>query len=194
MPCVSPDGGSSYYAGLDRHTKDFTLCALTSEGQVVADHRRLPAALEPLTTVRHQLDGRGDGDDRGDVAMGLAARSLGGGRDSGGGSASAAGKADQPRAVQDGCDRRPPAGGVDPREPAAGELGIADNPREPPPSNPVRVPAGRGEASEARRREVWRARGTDREQRGAPDGRLTETCARLTRLLSEACLELTRPR
>ena len=35
-----------YYAGLDLHRKYFTLCVLTSEGQVVCDHRRLPADLE----------------------------------------------------------------------------------------------------------------------------------------------------
>jgi hypothetical protein len=34
-----------YYAGLDLHKRYFTLCVLTSEGQVVQDHRRLPADL-----------------------------------------------------------------------------------------------------------------------------------------------------
>jgi len=45
------------YTGLDLHKRYFTLCILTSEGQVVADHRRLPAALEPLTTILEALDG-----------------------------------------------------------------------------------------------------------------------------------------
>jgi len=38
-----------YYAGLDLHRNYFTLCVLTSEGQVVCDHRRLPADLETET-------------------------------------------------------------------------------------------------------------------------------------------------
>jgi hypothetical protein len=35
-----------YYAGLDLHKRYFTLCVLTSAGEVVLDHRRLPADLE----------------------------------------------------------------------------------------------------------------------------------------------------
>jgi transposase len=46
-----------YYAGLDLHRKYFTLCVLTSEGHVVCDHRRLPAELEPLTTILRDLGG-----------------------------------------------------------------------------------------------------------------------------------------
>ena len=46
-----------YYAGLDLHKKYFTLCVLTSEGQVVCDHRRLPAEVEPLTTILRDLGG-----------------------------------------------------------------------------------------------------------------------------------------
>jgi len=46
-----------YYAGLDLHRRYFTLCVLTSEGQVVLDHRRLPADLEPLTSLLGQLEG-----------------------------------------------------------------------------------------------------------------------------------------
>jgi hypothetical protein len=37
-----------YYAGLDLHKRYCTLCVLTSAGEVVLDHRRLPADLEPL--------------------------------------------------------------------------------------------------------------------------------------------------
>ena len=51
VPCGSPYGGSRYYAGLDLHNKYFTLCVLTSEGQVVVEHRRLPAELEPLSSL-----------------------------------------------------------------------------------------------------------------------------------------------
>lgn len=40
-----------YYAGIDLHKTYFTLCVLTSEGQVVTEHRRLPAALEPLQSL-----------------------------------------------------------------------------------------------------------------------------------------------
>ena len=43
------------YAGLDLHKRYFTMCVLTSDGRVVTEHRRLPAALEPLTTLLHQL-------------------------------------------------------------------------------------------------------------------------------------------
>jgi transposase len=46
-----------YYAGLDLHKRYFTLCVLTSEGQVVQDHRRLPADLEPLQTILRDLGG-----------------------------------------------------------------------------------------------------------------------------------------
>jgi transposase len=46
-----------HYAGLDLHKRYFTLCVLTSDGAIVADHRRLPAALEPLTTVLDALGG-----------------------------------------------------------------------------------------------------------------------------------------
>ena len=58
-PCAvrPPYGGSLYYAGLDLHKKYFTLCVLTSEGQVVCDHRRLPAEVEPLTTILRDLGG-----------------------------------------------------------------------------------------------------------------------------------------
>ena len=45
------------YAGLDLHKRYFTLCIRTSEGEVVVEHRRLPAALEPLTTLLRQLGG-----------------------------------------------------------------------------------------------------------------------------------------
>jgi transposase len=44
-----------YYAGLDLHKRYFTLCVLTSEGQVVQDHRRLPADLEPLQSILREL-------------------------------------------------------------------------------------------------------------------------------------------
>jgi transposase len=46
-----------YYAGLDLHKTYFTLCVLTSDGQVVCDHRRLPAEVEPLTTILRDLGG-----------------------------------------------------------------------------------------------------------------------------------------
>ncbi|MBA3317724.1 MAG: hypothetical protein H0T50_06480, partial [Gemmatimonadales bacterium] len=46
-----------YYAGLDLHRKYFTLCVLTREGQVVCDHRRLPADLEPLTSILREVGG-----------------------------------------------------------------------------------------------------------------------------------------
>lgn len=46
-----------YYAGLDLHRKYFTLCVLTSAGEVVCDHRRLPAELEPLTSLLRELGG-----------------------------------------------------------------------------------------------------------------------------------------
>jgi transposase len=46
-----------YYAGLDLHKRYFTRCVLTSEGQVVQDHRRLPADLEPLQTILRDLGG-----------------------------------------------------------------------------------------------------------------------------------------
>lgn len=46
-----------YYAGLDLHQRYFTLCVLTSEGQVVQDHRRLPADLEPLQSILRDLGG-----------------------------------------------------------------------------------------------------------------------------------------
>ena len=46
-----------YYAGLDLHKRYFTLCVLTSEGQLVRDHRRLPAELEPLTSILRDLGG-----------------------------------------------------------------------------------------------------------------------------------------
>jgi transposase len=46
-----------YYAGLDLHKRYFTLCVLTSEGQVVLDHRRLPADLEPLQSILRELGG-----------------------------------------------------------------------------------------------------------------------------------------
>jgi hypothetical protein len=46
-----------YFAGLDLHRKDFTLCVLTSEGEVVCDHRRLPAELEPLGSLLLELGG-----------------------------------------------------------------------------------------------------------------------------------------
>jgi transposase len=46
-----------YYAGLDLHRRYFTLCVLTSEGQVVCDHRRLPAELEPLSSLLRELGG-----------------------------------------------------------------------------------------------------------------------------------------
>jgi transposase len=46
-----------FYAGLDLHRKYFTLCVLTSDGQVVCDHRRLPADLEPLTSLLRELGG-----------------------------------------------------------------------------------------------------------------------------------------
>ena len=46
-----------YYAGLDLHRRYFTLCVLTSEGQVVCDHRRLPAELEPLGAILQDLRG-----------------------------------------------------------------------------------------------------------------------------------------
>ena len=46
-----------YFAGLDLHRKYFTLCVLTSEGEVVCDHRRLPAELEPLGSLLRELGG-----------------------------------------------------------------------------------------------------------------------------------------
>ena len=46
-----------YYAGLDLHRRYFTLCVLTSEGEVVCDHRRLPAELEPLTSLLREVGG-----------------------------------------------------------------------------------------------------------------------------------------
>jgi transposase len=46
-----------YYAGLDLHKRYFTLCVLTSTGQVVLDHRRLPADLEPLQSILRDLGG-----------------------------------------------------------------------------------------------------------------------------------------
>jgi hypothetical protein len=46
-----------YYAGLDLHQRYFTLCVLTSEGQVVVDHHRLPADLEPLRSILRELGG-----------------------------------------------------------------------------------------------------------------------------------------
>jgi len=45
-----------YYAGLDLHKRYFTLCVLTGDGQVVLDHRRLPADLEPLQSLLRELD------------------------------------------------------------------------------------------------------------------------------------------
>ena len=45
------------YAGLDLHQRYFTLCVLPSEGQVVQDHRRLPADLEPLQSILRELGG-----------------------------------------------------------------------------------------------------------------------------------------
>jgi hypothetical protein len=46
-----------YYTGLDLHKRYFTLCVLTREGQVVQDHRWLPADLEPLRTILRDLGG-----------------------------------------------------------------------------------------------------------------------------------------
>jgi transposase len=46
-----------YYAGLDLHKRYFTLCVLTSAGEVVLDHRRLPADLEPLQSILRELGG-----------------------------------------------------------------------------------------------------------------------------------------
>jgi transposase len=42
---------------LDRHRRYFTLFVLTSEGEVVCHHRRLPAELEPLTSLLRELGG-----------------------------------------------------------------------------------------------------------------------------------------
>ncbi len=44
-----------YYAGLDLHKRYFTLWVLTSAGEVVLDHRRLPADLEPLASILREL-------------------------------------------------------------------------------------------------------------------------------------------
>ena len=46
-----------YYAGLDLHKRYFTLCVLTSAGEVGLDHRRLPADLEPLLSILRDLGG-----------------------------------------------------------------------------------------------------------------------------------------
>jgi transposase len=46
-----------YWAGLHLHRRYFTLCVLTSDGQVVCDHRRLPAELEPLSSLLQDLGG-----------------------------------------------------------------------------------------------------------------------------------------
>jgi len=61
-----------YYAGLDLHKRYFTLCVLTSAGEVVLDHRRLPADLEPLQSILRDLGGPSDRDRRGHAAVGLA--------------------------------------------------------------------------------------------------------------------------
>jgi len=60
-----------YYAGLDLHTRYFTVCVLTSMGEVVLNHRRLPADLEPLQSIL-RARGPSDGHRRGDLAVGLA--------------------------------------------------------------------------------------------------------------------------
>src|SRR5918994_7271901 len=57
MACYHPTEALMYYAGLDLHKRYFTLCVLTSEGQVVQDHRRLPADLEPLQSILRDLGG-----------------------------------------------------------------------------------------------------------------------------------------
>lgn len=46
-----------YYAGLDLHRRSFTLCLLTSDGQVICDPRRLPAEVEPLSAILRELAG-----------------------------------------------------------------------------------------------------------------------------------------